>query len=186
MAERVVSEAVSEALVQLDEDAPTHGKVYRHARRAEAVTLAMAGLSYEKIGEELGISTSAAHALVTRTIAETRNYAVDHLRELENARLDRMTTAIWNKVIEGDLKAVDSYLRIAERRAKLNGLDAPTRVQMAVSVRVEMEEKLRELQEVIDAEVVSEDDVVEAEERQAVERYENREVDVSLEGIEDE
>lgn len=148
-----------------------HGKVYRHARRAEAVTLAMAGLTYEQIGEQLDISASAAWSLVQRTIAETRNYAVDHLRSLENARLDRATTAIWNKVLDGDLKAVDAYLRIADRRAKLNGLDAPTKVQMAVSVRQEMEDKLSELVNVIEAEVISDEDVVEAEERLALGQY---------------
>src|SRR5699024_12883913 len=91
----------------------------------------MAGLSYEKIGDELGISASAAWNLVNRTISETRNYAVDQLRQVENARLDRATTAIWNKVLEGDLKAVDSYLKIADRRGKANGLAAPTKVAMA-------------------------------------------------------
>ena len=157
------------------ENDPQHGKAYRHARRAEAVTLAMAGLTYEKIGEELGISTSAAWHLVNRTIAETRNYAVDHLRLLENARLDRALTAIWNKVLEGDPAAVSSFLRISERRAKLNGLDAPTKVQMSVSVRQEMEERLAELQQVIDAEVVDEEDIVEAEENRAYQEVEDGE-----------
>lgn len=180
MALRDVPETVSLALESVEEPL-THGKVYRHARRAEAVTLAMAGLSYEKIGEELGITPKSAWNLVNRTIEETRNYAVDELRLLENARLDRMTTAIWNKVLEGDLNAVNAYLRISERRAKLNGLDAPTKVQMAMSVRVEMEEKLRELQEVIDAEVVSEEDVVAAEEQLAIGQYESRKLDLEVE-----
>lgn len=157
-------------MAQFDhEQEPQSGKVYRHARRAQAVTLAMAGLSYEAIGEELGISTSAAWNLVQRTISETRNYAVDHLRLLENARLDRALTAIWNKVLEGDDKALNSFLRISERRARLNGLDAPTKVQMSVSVRQEMEERLAELQQVIDAEVVEEEDIVALEERRAYE-----------------
>ena len=133
----------------------------------------MAGLSYEKIGDELGISASAAWNLVNRTISETRNYAVDQLRQVENARLDRATTAIWNKVLEGDLKAVDSYLKIADRRAKLNGLDAPTKVQMSVSVKQEMEAKLSELQDVIDADVIHEEDVVSEEEQMALETYRN-------------
>lgn len=131
----------------------------------------MAGLPYEKIGEELEISASAAWNLVNRTISETRNFAVDQLRLVENARLDRATTAIWNKVLEGDLKAIDSYLKIADRRARMNGLDAPTKVQMSVSVKQEMEQKLAELQQVIQGEVVTDDDVVEREERQAIGPY---------------
>lgn len=149
----------------------THGKAYRHARRAEAVTLAMAGLTYEQIGDKLGISTSAAWSLVNRTINETRNYAVDQLRLLENARLDRAQAAIWNDVLEGNLKAIDAYLKISDRRSKLNGLDAPTKVQMSVSVRQEMEEKLSELQKVIEGEVVDHADVVAEEEAAALEPY---------------
>lgn len=111
--------------------------------------MALAGLTYEQIGEHLGVSASRASQLVNNTLEQTRNYAADQLRELENARLDRAQAAIWTDVIEGDLKAISTYLRIAERRAKLNGLDAPAKVQMAVSIRQEMESALESLQEVI-------------------------------------
>lgn len=166
-----MDKALSEAVTSLDEDEAHHGKAYWHARRAQAVTLAMAGLPYDKIGEELGVSPQQAWRLVSRTISETRNYAVDEMRQVENARLDRATTAIWNKVLDGDLKAIDAYLRIADRRARLNGLDAPTKVQLSVSIKAEMEEKLAELQTIIDAEVIEDEDIVEREERQAVEAY---------------
>lgn len=41
----------------------------------------------------------------------------------------RLLAAIWKEAVEGgDLKAVDRILKIMERRAKLLGLDAPTKV----------------------------------------------------------
>lgn len=159
--------AVSEALDGIEE--PANTRIERQARRTEAVSMALAGLTYEQIGERLGISAQGAHALVERTIIDTRNYAVDQLRALENARLDRAQAAIWSSVLEGDIKAVNTFLRISERRAKMNGLDAPNKVQMAVSVRQEMEQALVLLEEVIlDAETVDEEDVVEVEERKAL------------------
>jgi hypothetical protein len=42
-------------------------------------------------------------------------------------RLDRMLTAVWDKVRQGNERAIDTALRIEERRAKLNGLDAVTK-----------------------------------------------------------
>lgn len=124
-------------------------------RRIEAVSLKLAGLSYEQIGERLGISGSGAKDLVMRTLATAENRAVEAERELENARLDRAQAAIWAKVLEGDLKAVDVYLRISARRARMNGLDAPTKIDLAVSVRQEMHEALANLERIVLGEVIS-------------------------------
>lgn len=161
--------AVSQALEAVEE--PGSRRVLQQARRTEAVSMALAGLTYEQIGNRLGISQTAAIELVRRTLEETRNHDVDALRQVENARLDRAQAAIWSNVLEGDLKAIGTYLRIAERRAKLNGLDAPTKVQMTLSVRQEMEQALAALEDILDAEVVEdgqeEADVVTLEERQA-------------------
>jgi hypothetical protein len=40
------------------------------------------------------------------------------------SRLDRMLTAVWEKVRQGNERSIDTALRIEERRAKLQGLDA--------------------------------------------------------------
>lgn len=141
--------AVSLALEQTPEDEVVNKELQDKARRAKAVTLAMSGMTYEQVGDSLGVSPAAAKKLVKRTIEETRNYAVDELRDLENARLDRAQAAVWPEVVEGDKQAIKLYLSIAERRSRLNGLDAPSKVQMAVSVKAEMEQALTELQQVV-------------------------------------
>lgn len=133
------------------------------ARRVEAMNLRLAGFSYESIAERMGVSESAVHALIGRTLEKAVNYSVDQLREVENARLDRAQAAIWTRVLSGDEKAIDSFLRISQRRARLNGLDAPQQVNLRVSVRNEMEHALGELrqvmmQEVVDAEVLGDGD----------------------------
>jgi hypothetical protein len=71
------------------------------------------------------------------------------MRALENARLDRAQTAIWSKVIAGDLASIDVFLRISQRRAKMNGLDEPTRVNLSINVRQEMEQALNQLESVV-------------------------------------
>ena len=42
---------------------------------------------------------------------------------MEDQRLDVALQVIWPKVLEGDLAAIDRFLAIATRRAKLWGLD---------------------------------------------------------------
>ena len=50
--------------------------------------------------------------------------------ELEVQRLDAMLTTLWPQVAKGHLGAVDRVLRVMDRRAKLLGLDAPTKADV--------------------------------------------------------
>jgi hypothetical protein len=53
------------------------------------------------------------------------------VRELELTRLDAMLLPLWRRVQAGEEKAIDRALRIMERRARLLGLDAPTRGELS-------------------------------------------------------
>jgi len=119
------------------------------SRRSEALSLRMAGLTYSQIAERLEISETAASELIGRTLEHGNAPEVDELRALENARLDRSQASIWSRVLEGDTQAIDAFLRISQRRARLNGMDAPVRVDLSVSVRQEMESALTALEAVV-------------------------------------
>jgi hypothetical protein len=56
--------------------------------------------------------------------------AAEDVRELETQRLDAMLFALRTKIKQGDVRAIDTAIRIADRRAKLLGLDAPTRNEL--------------------------------------------------------
>ncbi|AWN07675.1 Rnase E [Microbacterium phage Hendrix] len=118
-------------------------------RRAEALSLRLAGLSYETIGNRLGISKQAAAQMVQRSLEHAEQQGVAALRAEENARLDRAQSAIWGDVIQGDLKAIGVFLQISAARAKMNGLYSPTQVQMSVSIRKDMEDALASLEELV-------------------------------------
>lgn len=128
------------------------------ARRVEALSLRIAGFSHSQIAERLGISPQGVSDLISRSLDLAENRSVDEMRALEGARIDRAQSAIWAKVLEGDLKAVEAYTRLSARRSKLFGLDAPTRIDMTLSVKQEMEMALKELENVILGEVVYRDD----------------------------
>src|SRR5690625_215493 len=70
------------------------------ARRVKAISLALAGLSYAQIGEQLEISETGARNLVMRTLTQAENQAVDERRAVENTRLDKIGRASCRERVE--------------------------------------------------------------------------------------
>lgn len=130
-------------------------------RRAEAMQLRLAGLSHEAIGERLGVSETAVRAILSRAFDRAEAQGVHQLRAEENARLDRAQMAIWGSVLQGDLKAITVFLAISGHRAKINGLFAPSQVQVSMTIKQELEDALQGLEQ-----LVLQEPVVVLEERQ--------------------
>ena len=114
----------------------------------------LAGFSYEQISDRLEITENSVKDMISRTLSRAESQGATGLREIENARLDRAQAAVWTKVLEGDLHAVDVFLRISARRAKMNGFDAPTQINLSVNVKQEMEQALAQLESVVLGEVI--------------------------------
>lgn len=119
------------------------------ARRIEALNLRLYGLTYAEIGERLDLSPEGVADLINRTLERAENVAVDQMREIENRRLDRAQLAIWTRVLQGDIKAVDAFLRISSARRQMNGLNAPTKVEINLAIKHEMEKALSELEALV-------------------------------------
>ncbi len=103
------------------------------ANREAALQLRRSGYGYRGIAEKLGISKTRAHELVQEGLEEAKAQIVAHaddLRSEELSRLDGMLAKVYDAAEKGDLQAVDRVLKIGERRAKLLGLDAPTRTAL--------------------------------------------------------
>lgn len=129
------------------------------ATRIRAVSLRLAGLSYDQIAEQAGYSdrSTARHA-VMRALDRAEEANVGELRTVENHRLDRAQAAIWPAVLRGDTKAVDTFLRLSARRSRLNGLDAPQVLEVSSPARVALEDALGQLREVVLGQVIEEGD----------------------------
>lgn len=100
-------------------------------KKTMAVQLREAGLTFQQISEQVGCSVSRAHQYVENELDrlnEKASESAETLRRLEAERLDRATTGIWSHVKRGDYKAIDRLIKIMERRAKLFGLDGPTKL----------------------------------------------------------
>lgn len=111
------------------------GLLEREESRHQVIRLRRLGLTYEAISLALSKADppihlsfqrcrEIVHEYLERMAAEDRE-SVDQLRELENLRLDHMQSRLAEKVEKGSVPAVRAALSIMERRARLNGLDAP-------------------------------------------------------------
>lgn len=105
-------------------------RVNAHDDRLRALELRQQGWSYRQIAADIGKSPSMAHKYVARALQETTAEAVDDLRLLEGERLDAAQAAIWPMVMAGDIAALNGFIRLSERRAKLLGLDAPSKQEL--------------------------------------------------------
>jgi len=119
-------------------------------RRTKLLQLRRQGVRYddERI-EALGYSSpDAARRDLSRALDAHRNEEAAEVgiyRQQENERLDALLEAAWPRATqthpvfdkegnevgeELDMRAVDTVLRLMDRRAKLNGLDMPTKAEV--------------------------------------------------------
>jgi hypothetical protein len=132
----------------------------RIERDAEAVGLRRSGATYEEIATRLGLANkSVAYKMVQRGLARWHGPPAEELRALELERLEQVGARLWPLIDceAPDLQALGAYLRVADQRARLAGLYAPSRQLVGVEVRAELIDRkldaLHELDAIIDARV---------------------------------
>ncbi|MEW2068623.1 hypothetical protein [Streptomyces sp. NPDC007346] len=121
------------------------------ARRAKLLKLRRQGIPYDD-PRIMGLgyaNPGAARKDLTRALQhhhEEEAAEASVYRQQENERLDALLAAVWDKATtpspvfnkdreeiarEIDLKAVDTVIKLMDRRAKLNGLDMPVRAELS-------------------------------------------------------
>jgi hypothetical protein len=89
------------------------------------------GYTYQQIADAMDCSKPTAYARVQRALAAIPAEAVEEYRRLEGDRLDTLLNiAMYEAQTRKSLYAIDRVLSIMERRAKLMGLDAPTKTEV--------------------------------------------------------
>ncbi|MBA9005964.1 hypothetical protein [Thermomonospora cellulosilytica] len=103
-------------------------------RRRKAIAMRIAGVDWQSIADQLGYaSRGAACTDVTRALKANRRaeaQEVELLRDIEGQRLDRLQAAYWAPALKGDHRSAEVILRVMAQRARLEGLEAPTRVSV--------------------------------------------------------
>ena len=101
------------------------------SRDTRVLELRVQGFSFEQIAQEVRFSgPSGAWQSYQRIKKQMIFEPLEELRQLELMRLDMAQHALWNRVINGDLPAVNCVLKIMDQRAKLVGLYKPEKIEV--------------------------------------------------------
>lgn len=118
--------------------------VRKARRRAEAVELREQGLTYREIGQRVGVTHPAAVRYVQDAMAAYHDRsaaAIEALVRRDNADLDTLRDGLLERMSNEGMKEslVLAFIRVMERRARLNGLDATGMQTSEADIRVSFE-----------------------------------------------
>ena len=105
-------------------------------RHREALELRKQGYSYPEIAAKMHYSLAGAYKAVMTALKEITREPAEELLRMEVARLDQMLKAMAPMAKYGNIDAINMSLKVAERRAKLLGLDAPIKREETITVTI--------------------------------------------------
>lgn len=121
-------------------------------RERQVMELRRTGATWEGIAQAVGYSNAGgAYKAYQRAMAKIFEQPTKELRNQELDRLDRLQRAYWKDAIDGNVRSADFILRVIDKRAKILGIEAPTRIQAEVVnydagiIDAEIERIIREL-----------------------------------------
>lgn len=101
-------------------------KLMKALRNRKIIQARKEGKSYEEISEEFGLSKSACAYIIQRFLGELHERTLEtaeEIRTIDGLRLDALQHSLWEKAMKGQEGAINTCLKILERRAKLFGMD---------------------------------------------------------------
>lgn len=120
----------------------TKGDAIKQAeRRAQAISMRKNFLSYQQIGDALGISAQAAYKLVLKEVKQLntkRKEDAEVVRAHEVARLDELAARLYLKgqgkvvgasIVGMDMAAIDRYCKVTALKAEFQGTMAPKKLE---------------------------------------------------------
>ena len=116
---------------------PSRAEVRARAaeRRAQVLRLRLAGLDFAAIGAALDppVSMQRAHQLYLDGLALVVKEPAEDVLKADLERLDILWRAMLTRAASGSARHAEVALRVLERKARMLGLDAPTRTVAKVS-----------------------------------------------------
>ncbi len=99
-------------------------------RQLQALELRKEGFTYDAIAKKLNYNSyQAASAAIEAALKRVLQRPAEEVRKIELERLDMMLRALLPKIRIADWQAINTALRIMDRRAKYLGLDAPVVIE---------------------------------------------------------
>lgn len=103
-------------------------------RENAILELRRSGETWSRIAQVTGYANaSGAQKAYMRVVNRVQREPVEAIFEMELDRLDRIQRAYWKPaIVDLNTKAADIVLKVMDRRAKLLGLEAPTKSDVRV------------------------------------------------------
>jgi hypothetical protein len=138
---------MTEIDVQRDEKRRYHKTTpgQRQAEENKVLDLVVNGWTHREISQELGISPRSVATRQEAALARVVPTTVASYRKTMNEQLDKLFHINLQALSTGDEKAIERAIRIIERKAKLNGVDAPIMVEATVVEVTQQERALADL-----------------------------------------
>lgn len=99
----------------------SHQEIYHLMQQRFGASLPPA-YSLEHVKSDLEFALSKVPSLYQES--------ADDLIKIENARFERMLSKIWDKVEDGDLRAIETALDISKEKRRMLGLDQKERIEV--------------------------------------------------------
>lgn len=98
----------------------------------DVLELRRSGTTFREIAEQLRLSgPGQASKIFQRAMRRHTADIGPEVRDLEFLRLDELQSAVWEEAMDGNLKAVETVLKVMERRARMGGFDHTDKMAMA-------------------------------------------------------
>jgi hypothetical protein len=100
-------------------------------RQVKALEYRKMGLNYAQIATKLEMAShQVAWNTVNSALRRMLQEPADSVRRIELERLDAMFVVPYGNALRGDMQAIDTCLKLMQRRAKLLGIDAPEKKEL--------------------------------------------------------
>ena len=97
------------------------------------IELRRTGATWELIAKATGYANaSGAYKAYQRITENMVAPKLEEYRNMEIDLLDRLQLSVFDRAKQGDLRAISTVLSISDRRSRILGLDAPTKIQAEV------------------------------------------------------
>ena len=113
----------------------------------EALRYRSLGWTYQRIADEMGVTKAAAYNRCQRALAAIPSEAVDEYRAIQREQLDNLMATYLPQALAGDHKSAEMVIKLLDRRAKLEGSDAPTKHEVLTLDAIDAE--IRKLEAIL-------------------------------------
>lgn len=133
-------------------------KIEIEQRRTRVASAILQGLTYRQIAIQLHVSPATVTSDRRAIVAEWRKHYSEKANDwidIECRRLDVMLNVIWEQVLKGSLKHIDTAMKIMERKERLLGIGVGSPAQnpaASVSVSIHIDDMAKEIQKAKDYE----------------------------------